>query len=726
MRFSALFSRLQCSGYEICHEGLGRVTMRDDFRGGAKTRDGQTSWTYDRASNGLGRLYMVKEQMSGFSRTHTYDSLGREREVTSKLGSETRYERTTYDGHGRVFQRFDASRTAADYTDFGVRHFYNARGHLARVGDARVRNGVSKTTYVAVEQTDAAGRVIKEQLGDGGLTRIHTHDGQTGRLRGILTQKLGGEKLQNLTMTWDVGGNLKSRNDEQHGLSEIFEYDELDRLEKHHVGTGPMEEITYDGYGHIRTRTGMGTYRYTKAHPGRLEQVAGSKYAYDANGNVTSGGGRRIGYTSYDLPTSIVQGSTASEFVYGPDRERLVRRDKSDGKLLRKTWHLSGVERIESADGSVEVKRYLAGGALETVAYDAEGEETGRRLDYLLTDHLGSVVAVVERTATPSGQYRWDVREERAFDPWGGCRDPATWKACGTKDVLPKDDGLTRRGFTGHETLAAIGLVHMNGRIYDPALGRFLQADPYVQSGSDLQGLNRYAYVLNNPLSAVDPSGHYVFRLAAAVLTAGAGPVTKIIAFTVAGFADAMVAGADFGQAVRSGMISGITAAAFSSLSANLPVAETFEDQLLHGASYGFVGGVTSVIGGGRFGHGFVSAGLGAGFGGPLVKRLVERGLSVAAARTIAATLIGGTSSAATGGKFANGAAWAAFSAAASEVVGNMIAKNKALRARFEKLIASAGPGRDVGGVVFHNADGAEISDDQAASSLSDLAMIFL
>ncbi len=83
---------------------------------------------------------------------------------------------------------------------FGVRHFYNARGHLAKVADAQVRNGVSKTTYVAVEQTDAAGRVIKEQLGEGGLTRIHTHDGQTGRLRGILTQKLGGEKLQNLTI----------------------------------------------------------------------------------------------------------------------------------------------------------------------------------------------------------------------------------------------------------------------------------------------------------------------------------------------------------------------------------------------------------------------------------------------------------------------------------------------------------------------------------------------
>ncbi len=127
-----------------------------------------------------------------------------------------------------------------------------------------------------------------------------------------------------------------------------------------------------------------------------------------------------------------------------------------------------------------------SGGPLETVACDVDGEETGRHLDYLLTDHLGSVEAVVEQTATPSVQYRWDVREERAFDPWGGCRAPATWKACGTKDVLPKDDGLTRRGFTGHETLAAIGLVHMNGRIYDPALSSAL-AEAVEKSGANLE-----------------------------------------------------------------------------------------------------------------------------------------------------------------------------------------------------------------------------------------------
>ncbi len=518
-----------------------------------------------------------------------------------------------------------------------------------------------------MERTDAAGRVVQERLGDGGLTRVLRRDGRTGRLLGIQTTRLGGEELQDLSMDWDVGGNLKTRTDGRgdRSLTEAFEYDELDRLKEHRVGTGPLSEITYHGYGNIRTRTGVGTYTYSRSHPGRLDRVAGSTYAHDANGNVTSGGGRSIEYASHDLPTAIQRGLARSEFTYGPDRERLVRRDLSGGELLRETWHLSGVERTRAADGSVELKRFLPGGAMETVAYDAEGAETGRRLDYLLSDHLGSVVAVVEGTETSSGQTRWDVREERAFDPWGGCRDPDTWKACATGSVLPKDDGATRRGFTGHETLGAVGLVHMNGRIYDPALGRFLQADPYVQSGSDLQGLNRYAYVLNNPLNAVDPTGHFVFSLAAAAYLAKAG-VTAWTLFLVsaAAFADAMLAGADFGQALRSGLIAGITAGAFSGLSGTLPAAKGFGDQLLHGAVFGVVGGMTSVVGGGRFGHGFLSAGLGAGFGGPLADGLAGLGMGDAAAGTVSAVLIGGTSSAATGGKFVNGAAWAALYAA--------------------------------------------------------------
>lgn len=49
----------------------------------------------------------------------------------------------------------------------------------------------------------------------------------------------------------------------------------------------------------------------------------------------------------------------------------------------------------------------------------------------------------------------------------------------------------------------------MNGRIYDPEIGRFLSADPYVQFPQSTQGYNRYAYLNNNPLNATDPSGFF-------------------------------------------------------------------------------------------------------------------------------------------------------------------------------------------------------------------------
>jgi RHS repeat-associated protein len=68
---------------------------------------------------------------------------------------------------------------------------------------------------------------------------------------------------------------------------------------------------------------------------------------------------------------------------------------------------------------------------------------------------------------------------------------------------------LTNRGFTFHEHLEDFGLIHMNGRIYDPVLGMFLSPDNYVQAPDFTQSLNRYAYAYNNPLLYIDPDGEF-------------------------------------------------------------------------------------------------------------------------------------------------------------------------------------------------------------------------
>ena len=94
------------------------------------------------------------------------------------------------------------------------------------------------------------------------------------------------------------------------------------------------------------------------------------------------------------------------------------------------------------------------------------------------------------------------VVEKRLFDAWGNIVKVQD----GAGNILA---GLTAldRGYTGHEHLQSVGLIHMNGRLYDAKLHRFLQPDNYVQDPSNTQNYNRYGYVLNNPLKYTDPSG---------------------------------------------------------------------------------------------------------------------------------------------------------------------------------------------------------------------------
>lgn len=67
----------------------------------------------------------------------------------------------------------------------------------------------------------------------------------------------------------------------------------------------------------------------------------------------------------------------------------------------------------------------------------------------------------------------------------------------------------TRRGYTDafHEMLDNVGLVHMNWRVYDPVIGRFLSTDPIVATAGNSQSLNPYSYVQNRPLTLTDPTG---------------------------------------------------------------------------------------------------------------------------------------------------------------------------------------------------------------------------
>jgi RHS repeat-associated protein len=110
-----------------------------------------------------------------------------------------------------------------------------------------------------------------------------------------------------------------------------------------------------------------------------------------------------------------------------------------------------------------------------------------------MRDHLASVTWT-------GGDGVW---QDMRFDPYGGRI------ATAPPPTLVSDDpsSRVRLGFTGQEEDDDLGLVNMNGRIYDPAIARFLTPDPLVSMHSPSQSWNRYSYAENSPLRFVDPSG---------------------------------------------------------------------------------------------------------------------------------------------------------------------------------------------------------------------------
>lgn len=89
-----------------------------------------------------------------------------------------------------------------------------------------------------------------------------------------------------------------------------------------------------------------------------------------------------------------------------------------------------------------------------------------------------------------------------SFDSWGLRRNSETWQPLTSSERQNYKPTFTilpyRRGYTNHEHMDEVGLIHMNGRVYDPKIARFLQADPFIQAASNIQSYNRYSYVWNN------------------------------------------------------------------------------------------------------------------------------------------------------------------------------------------------------------------------------------
>ncbi len=113
-------------------------------------------------------------------------------------------------------------------------------------------------------------------------------------------------------------------------------------------------------------------------------------------------------------------------------------------------------------------------------AYDAPQKR-------LRADHLGSATLTTDASGNRVGELR--------YSPYGATRHQ--W-----------GDTPTDRRYTGQRWDGALSLYDYRARYYDPLLGRFISAGTVVPEPGRPQALNRYGYVLNNPLRLIDHTGH--------------------------------------------------------------------------------------------------------------------------------------------------------------------------------------------------------------------------
>ena len=129
----------------------------------------------------------------------------------------------------------------------------------------------------------------------------------------------------------------------------------------------------------------------------------------------------------------------------------------------------------------------------ETLYYnfagDTVGMRTGGELHWMFTDHLGSTLTTYKADGTQQPQRQY-------YYPWGNLRGS-------TEPTIPTDVG-----YTGQTLDTTTGLMYYHARYYDPTIGRFTAADTIIPNPANPQDLNRYSYVLNNPVLHTDPSGH--------------------------------------------------------------------------------------------------------------------------------------------------------------------------------------------------------------------------
>ena len=448
------------------YDALGRLVRRVEIE--KKTHNQTTTeWTYETEQGLSGLLTRISSPTQIVN--YEYDKLLRPVSTIEQIMGTTYRTDYTYDQASRVSQITYPS-------GYQVNYHYTSEGLLRCITDDRSHD------LWKVTETNASLQPTRFVTGDGYVSE-YGYNKTTNRLVSLLTSN-GKETIQDLSYDYDDFSNLIERNDLKNSSTEHFDYDCLNRL-THVYSEEGMSEFQYDPLGRMiskRTPNGLvfSNANYTGAKPHAI------KSAYAPQG-VFPQDRMDIVFNVFDKVEHIAEGTNSVHFDYGFNHQRISSIENING-VARSKVYVNNCEFVTRPTGQNEILTYLSGpSGVFAVVEKVNAQEN---LHYIHKDHLGSWTVITGSDGR--------VEQENHFDAWGNCANA--------------DNLMFDRGFTGHEHIRGMGLINMNGRLYDPTTSSMISPDNNIQMPDLTQNLNRYAYCLNNPLTYTDPDGNTAFE----------------------------------------------------------------------------------------------------------------------------------------------------------------------------------------------------------------------
>jgi len=623
--------------------------------------------------NSVGLVTRVFGSSNGISEdfTNNYDVYNRifntvESYSNSKYSVNKTYE---YDSFGRVEKEktITSSSEGIQSIAYITNVFNTYNGLLEQILDSNTNKLIWRTS-----STNLRMQVTSGQYGNG-IFVSNTYDNY-GNNTNIRHTKTGSTDILSLDYDYNVRkGLLNSRKNNSYNWIENFTYDSFERLISWSNPNG-VETNNYQDDGRISENSKVGNYYYDNVSKYKLESL-------DLNTNGSSHYNQRelqqIRYNSLKRPIHISEQNRGSLFFnYGINGGRsemfekgTVTEDLNSPNLRKKFYNADGSVEIvikgddENATGSnAKIITYIGGDAYTAAAiFVTEYSDQSPKTDsyyYLHRDYQGTIMAISDQSG--------NLKERRHFDPWGILVKftNSSGAVLNTPDLL-SNEFFIDRGYTGHEHLFRVGLIHMNARLYDPILKSFLSPDNFVQDSQNSQNLNRYAYCLNNPLKYTDPSGEVIIAGSAVLGAAVVGALIGGVVYTGLNLYYGTFSWNGLIKSTLLGAVSGVVAYGVGDLIATtFPVVSSGTGTAIQeigvamyqAGAHGITQGMIAGISGGNFSTAFFSGALGS-IGAGLFS-IGMKSVNLGKSSKAIGTLLFGTASGGVGAKLTGGNFW--------------------------------------------------------------------